>query len=210
MGYHFLLQGIFRNQGLDPPLLHCRRILYCWATGEPLRQLIILINILPIPLQHLHDALLWLLANMQYETRLKEAFQWIGILKTSLSPSGRNKTFTRLATLLLRLQVFISPQQTYCSLLSIFEKILWSWLKHIACLPAGWHPRRQVTSCHFASQLLMISFIHVWVVCQWSIDSPGADWDFFFLICTHCSIWLHWVFVAAHKLSLVVDSGSTL
>ena len=28
MGCHFLLQGIFLNQGLNPGLLHCRQILY--------------------------------------------------------------------------------------------------------------------------------------------------------------------------------------
>ena len=37
MGCHFLLQAIFPTQGLDPNLLrllHCRRILYHWATRE--------------------------------------------------------------------------------------------------------------------------------------------------------------------------------
>ena len=29
-----LLQGIFPTQGLNPHLLHCRRILYCWAIRE--------------------------------------------------------------------------------------------------------------------------------------------------------------------------------
>ena len=29
-----LLQGIFLTQGSNPHLLHCRRILYLWATGE--------------------------------------------------------------------------------------------------------------------------------------------------------------------------------
>ena len=29
MGCHFLLQGIFPAQGLNPGLLHCRQILYC-------------------------------------------------------------------------------------------------------------------------------------------------------------------------------------
>ena len=28
MGYHFLFQGIFPNQGSNPGLLHCRQILY--------------------------------------------------------------------------------------------------------------------------------------------------------------------------------------
>ena len=32
MGWHFLLQGIFPDQGLNPPLLLCRQILYHWAT----------------------------------------------------------------------------------------------------------------------------------------------------------------------------------
>ena len=34
---HFLLQGIFLTQGLNPcllSLLHCRQILYCWAIRE--------------------------------------------------------------------------------------------------------------------------------------------------------------------------------
>ena len=31
---HFLLQRIFPNQGSNPHLLHCRQILYCWATRE--------------------------------------------------------------------------------------------------------------------------------------------------------------------------------
>ena len=29
---HFLLQGIFPTQGLNPHLLHCRWIIYCWTT----------------------------------------------------------------------------------------------------------------------------------------------------------------------------------
>ena len=29
MGCHFLLQGIFPTQGLNPDLLHCKQILYC-------------------------------------------------------------------------------------------------------------------------------------------------------------------------------------
>ena len=36
-GCHFLFQGIFLTQGLNPRLLHllhCRQILYHWATGE--------------------------------------------------------------------------------------------------------------------------------------------------------------------------------
>ena len=32
MGSHFLLQGIFMAQGLNPCFLHCRQILYHWAT----------------------------------------------------------------------------------------------------------------------------------------------------------------------------------
>ena len=32
---HFLLQGIFPPQGSNPQLLHCRRILYRWASGKP-------------------------------------------------------------------------------------------------------------------------------------------------------------------------------
>ena len=37
MGFHFLLQGIFLSQGLNPCLLcllYCRQILYHWATRE--------------------------------------------------------------------------------------------------------------------------------------------------------------------------------
>ena len=34
VGCHALLQGIFPTQGLNLSLLHCRWILYCWATGE--------------------------------------------------------------------------------------------------------------------------------------------------------------------------------
>ena len=34
VGCHFLLQGIFPTQGSNPRLLHCRWILYCWATRE--------------------------------------------------------------------------------------------------------------------------------------------------------------------------------
>ena len=29
VGSHFLVQGLFQTQGLDPDLLHCRQILYC-------------------------------------------------------------------------------------------------------------------------------------------------------------------------------------
>ena len=38
LGNHFLLQGIFLTQGLNP-LLHCRWIVYCWATGKDPDQL---------------------------------------------------------------------------------------------------------------------------------------------------------------------------
>ena len=34
MGWDALFQGIFLIQGLNQHLLHCRWILYCWATGE--------------------------------------------------------------------------------------------------------------------------------------------------------------------------------
>ena len=34
MGCHFLLQGIFQTQGLNPGLLHCRRILYHQPPGK--------------------------------------------------------------------------------------------------------------------------------------------------------------------------------
>ena len=33
-GLHFLLQGIFSTQGSNPWLLHCKWILYLWATRE--------------------------------------------------------------------------------------------------------------------------------------------------------------------------------
>ena len=38
VGCHFLHQGIFSTQGSNLCFLCCRRILYCWATGEALRQ----------------------------------------------------------------------------------------------------------------------------------------------------------------------------
>ena len=34
VGSHFLFQGIFSTQGSNPHLLHCRQILYRWATRE--------------------------------------------------------------------------------------------------------------------------------------------------------------------------------
>ena len=36
VGSHSLLQGIFLTQGLNPCLMHCRRILYHLANGEAL------------------------------------------------------------------------------------------------------------------------------------------------------------------------------
>ena len=37
VGCHFLLQGIFLTQGLNPGLLHCRQILHCLShQGSPL------------------------------------------------------------------------------------------------------------------------------------------------------------------------------
>ena len=36
VGCHFLLKGIFPTQGMNPHLLHYRRILYHWAPGLPL------------------------------------------------------------------------------------------------------------------------------------------------------------------------------
>ena len=35
-GYHFLFQGIFPTQGSNLHLLHCRQILYHWASKEAL------------------------------------------------------------------------------------------------------------------------------------------------------------------------------
>ena len=37
VGCHALLQGIFSTQGSHPGLLHCRQILYHWATREAQR-----------------------------------------------------------------------------------------------------------------------------------------------------------------------------
>ena len=34
LGSHFLLQGIFPTQGLNLSLLHCRQVLYIWATRK--------------------------------------------------------------------------------------------------------------------------------------------------------------------------------
>ena len=34
VGCHFLLQGIFLTQGLNPGLPHCRLVLHCWGRGE--------------------------------------------------------------------------------------------------------------------------------------------------------------------------------
>ena len=39
MGCHLFLQGIFLTQGLNPCLLHCRQILYHWATREAKKRL---------------------------------------------------------------------------------------------------------------------------------------------------------------------------
>ena len=37
VGCHFLLQGIFQTQGLNPGLLHCRQTLYCLShEGSPM------------------------------------------------------------------------------------------------------------------------------------------------------------------------------
>ena len=43
VGCHFLLQGIFPSQGLDPGLLHCRQIIYCLShQGSSFRHQIII------------------------------------------------------------------------------------------------------------------------------------------------------------------------
>ena len=39
VGCHALHQGIFPNQGVNSDLLHCRHILYCWATREALQSI---------------------------------------------------------------------------------------------------------------------------------------------------------------------------
>ena len=41
VGCHFLLQGIFPIQESNPHLLHCRQILYHWATSKALTQVIL-------------------------------------------------------------------------------------------------------------------------------------------------------------------------
>ena len=38
MGCHFLIQGIFLTQGLNLGLLHCRQVLYHWASREAPKQ----------------------------------------------------------------------------------------------------------------------------------------------------------------------------
>ena len=50
MGCYFLLQGIFPTQGSNPSLLHCRWILYYWATREAL---VCLLNLLLVCLLNL-------------------------------------------------------------------------------------------------------------------------------------------------------------
>ena len=35
VGCHFLLQGIFLTQGLNPGLRHCRQTLYCLSEDSP-------------------------------------------------------------------------------------------------------------------------------------------------------------------------------
>ena len=48
VGWHFLLHGIFPNQGSNPCLLHCWQILYRWATREaPFIQYILPKSLLP-------------------------------------------------------------------------------------------------------------------------------------------------------------------
>ena len=39
VGSHSLLQGIFPTQGMNPGFLHCRQILYSWATREAIEYL---------------------------------------------------------------------------------------------------------------------------------------------------------------------------
>ena len=41
---HILLQAIFPSQGLNLSCLHCRWILYCWATGEAPISYVIITN----------------------------------------------------------------------------------------------------------------------------------------------------------------------
>ena len=47
VGCHFLLQGIFPTQGSSLRLLHCRKILYCWAVGEAQQEAIGSVNVSP-------------------------------------------------------------------------------------------------------------------------------------------------------------------
>ena len=43
VGCHFLLQGIFLTQGLNPGLLHCRQIVYHLSHREALSFLLLLL-----------------------------------------------------------------------------------------------------------------------------------------------------------------------
>ena len=44
VGCYVLLQVIFTTQGLNPRLLHCRWIIYCWATGGSFSLLIVMLS----------------------------------------------------------------------------------------------------------------------------------------------------------------------
>ena len=73
-----LLQGIFLTWGSNPRLLHCRQILYCWATREaPFLNLVNVISHLRPVLQKIVEKKMGGMVKGRRNYNVKRLFFWI-------------------------------------------------------------------------------------------------------------------------------------
>ena len=89
---HFLFSEIFPTRGPDPDLLHCRQILYLWATGEPVlphRKKKVKVNSFPTLCDHMDYSLPGSFIHGIFQARVLE---WIAISFSRGSSQLRDRT----------------------------------------------------------------------------------------------------------------------
>ena len=99
MGCHFLLQGIFLTQELNLHLLHCRQILYHWATEEALSPLCVhalsLLSCLT-----LCDPINFSLSGSSVHGILQQELEWVAMTSSGGSSQPRGQTCVSCSSLI--------------------------------------------------------------------------------------------------------------
>ena len=88
MDWHFLLKEIFSTQGLNLCLLHCKKILYHWATKEALISRVHIFSVTyqaNIDLDHLAEVVL-LLFHSPFSYHTSEESHYVNILESQIQP----------------------------------------------------------------------------------------------------------------------------